>query len=195
MLRSIRFLLLLLCLLVLSNGCQLLIDPARLPTASTSALTVQPAVALEPAFLFNMYIDLDAPQDIGSVPELGVRHLYYFKGGSFVGPELQGTVVAGGQNWFLIRNNCVCDLYIQGQLQTNDGATIDFVGHGYSRTTPVIRQAIMEGAAIKTADYAFRGAPFFETTDPDYAWLNDAVTVATYRFEPERVTLSIYAIR
>lgn len=195
MLRSIRFLFLLGCLFFLSSGCQLLIDPEKLSDASSASSLVEPAVALEPEFLFNIEIDLAAPRDIGSMPELGVRHLYDFKGGSVAGPAIQGKVLAGGENWFLIRNNCVCDLYIQGQLQTVDGAIIDFVGHGYSRTTPEIRQTIMEGAAIKSADYAFRGAPFFETTDPAYVWLNDAVTVATYRFEPDQVTLSVYAIR
>jgi len=194
MLRSIRLLFSLCCLLLLGSGCQLLIDPTRLPDAAPADL-VEPAVALEPEFLFNIQIELAAPRDIGSIPELGVRHLYYFAGGSFAGPAIQGEVLAGGENWFLIRNNCVCDLYIQGQLQTDDGAIIDFVGHGYSRTTPAIRQAIMAGAAIESADYAFRGVPFFESSDPDYAWLNTIVTVATYRFEPDRVTLSVYAIR
>ncbi len=43
-------------------------------------------------------------------------------------------------------------------------------------------------------DYAFRGAPFFETDAPQYEWLNRIVTVAAYRFEPDRVILSVYAI-
>ncbi|MEZ4861538.1 MAG: DUF3237 family protein [Caldilineaceae bacterium] len=132
---------------------------------------------------------------MGSIPELGIRYLYYFKGGHFGGQGLQGEVVAGGENWFLIRNNCVCDLYIQGELRTDDGVMITFAGHAYSRTTPEIRQAIFEGAPINGKDYAFRGVPFFETDDPHYSWLNEVVTMAVYDFTPVRVAVSVYAMR
>jgi hypothetical protein len=199
--RSTRILPLMCALLLLSTGCQWVLVPAPLlytvsdRAPSARAATVQPALALDPAFLFNIHIDLAAPRDIGSIPELGIRHLYYFEGGTFTGPDIQGKVVPGGENWFLVRNNCVCDLYIQGQLRTADGALITFAGHGYSRTTSAIRQDLLAGAEINAADYAFRGVPFFETTDPRYGWLNEVVTVAVYHFEPDQVTLSVYAIR
>jgi len=184
------FTLLLLTLLI--SACQPIVATSDL----SNVLSVrQPAVALQPSFLFNIQIDLEAPRDIGSLPEMGVRHLYYFTGGNFMGSDIAGEVLPGGENWFLIRNNCICDLYIQGQLRTDDGALINFAGHAYSSTTPDVQQAILDGAAINTDDYAFRGIPFFETDAPQYAWLNQAVTVATYRFEPEQVIISVYAIR
>lgn len=177
---------------LLLNACQPIVTAGDLPNVLPAR---QPVIALQPSFLFNIRIDLESPRDIGSVPELGVRHLYYFEGGEFVGPEIAGEVLAGGENWFLIRNNCVCDLFIQGQLRTDDGALINFAGHAYSRTTPDVRQSILDGAPISTEDYSFRGIPFFETDAPQYEWLNHAVTVATYRFEPEQVIFSVYAIR
>ena len=184
------FTILLLTLLI--SACQPIVPTSDLSNALSAR---QPAVALQPSFLFNIHIDLEAPRDIGSLPEMGVRHLYYFTGGNFMGPDIAGEVLPGGENWFLIRNNCICDLYIQGQLRTDDGALINFTGHAYSSTTPDVRQAIMDGAEIKTDDYAFRGIPFFETDSSQYAWLNQTVTVATYRFEPEQVIISVYAIR
>lgn len=208
MLRLIRLFTLLLCLVLIVTGCQWVVVPVVLPTTgSTTASTtasdpvpalvsaVQPAQALDASFLFDLQIDLEAPRDIGSLPALGIRHLSYFKGGRIVGPAIQGEVLPGGENWFLIRDNCVCDLFIQGQLRTTDGALITFAGHGYSRTTPAIRQAIFDGAEINPADYAFRGVPFFETDDPHYDWLNHVVTVATYRLEAEQVIFRVYAIR
>ncbi len=181
-----------LLLVLLISGCQPIVDPNDLPNEQA---VQQPAIALQTSFLFDIQIDLASPLDMGSIPELGVRQLYYFNGGSFVGPEIMGEVLYGGENWFLIRNNCVCDLYIQGQLRTDDGALIDFAGHAYSRTTPNVRQAILAGAEINTDDYAFRGIPFFETDAAQYEWLNHVVTVATYRFEPDQVIFSVYAIR
>lgn len=202
--RSTRILPLVFSLLLVVTACQWVLVPAPLlytvsdpvpASVADPAATVPPALALDPAFLFNIHIALEAPRDIGSIPELGIRHLYYFQGGTFTGPDIEGNVLPGGENWFLVRNNCVCDLYIQGQLRTADEALITFAGHGYSRTTPAIRQDLLAGAEINAADYAFRGVPFFETADPRYAWLNEVVTVAVYHFEPDQVTLSVYAIR
>jgi hypothetical protein len=199
MLRTNRLLTLFVLATLLISACQPLIDPDRLPNLSSNSPSsqpevVQPALPLQTSFLFNIQIDLAAPRDIGSIPELGIRYLYDFAGGTVAGPNLHGEVLPAGENWFLIRNNCVSDLYMEGQLRTDDGALISFIGHSYSRTTPEVRQAIFDGAAINPDDYDFRGVPFFETDAAQYAWLNDVITVATYRFAPDKVIISVYAI-
>lgn len=117
---------------LLFSACQPIIAPDRLPSQPDG---VQPALPLSTSFLFNIQIDLAAPRDIGSRPDLGIRYLYDFTGGSVVGPNLRGEILPTGENWFLIRNNCVSDLYREGQLRTDDGALISFVGHSYTRTT------------------------------------------------------------
>ena len=177
--------------MLLVSACRPIVVPDQLPS---QPIVVQPLLPLQTSFLFNIQIDLAAPRDIGSTPELGIRYLYDFKGGRVAGANLRGEILPTGENWFLIRNNCVSDLYMEGQLRTDDGALISFVSHSYARTTPEVRQALFAGAAINPDDYDFRGVPFFETDAPQYDWLNHVVTVATYRFAPEQVTISVFAI-
>ena len=72
---------LLLLLTLLIGACQPIVPANDLSNVLSAR---QPAVGLQPSFLFNIQIALEPPRDIGSLPEMGVRHLYYFAGGKFI---------------------------------------------------------------------------------------------------------------
>ncbi len=47
---------------------------------------------LQSEFLYEVYIDLDKPIELGITPR-GNRQIYYIKGGSLKGPNFKGVII------------------------------------------------------------------------------------------------------
>lgn len=100
-----------------------------------------------------------ALHEIGATP-IGRRRVAVVVGGSFEGPRLRGEVLPeAGADWLLVRPDRSLLLDVRITLKTDDGAFIYMTYRG-----------------IRQGQY-FRTAPFFETGDERYAWLNDIVSV------------------
>jgi hypothetical protein len=74
-------------------------------------------------FLYEIQVDLEAPQAVGRGPH-GVRNIFYVRSGRFQGPRLRGEVLPGGGDWFLVRPDDVGELDVRITLRTDDGALI-----------------------------------------------------------------------
>lgn len=190
MVRYNRMFYLAISLVLLMSSCQPLTaypnDPA---TAAESD------VQLHTEYLFTLSIDLGPAHDVGSDSTLGIRHVAYLTGGSVEGAKVTGKVLPEGEHWFMIRQDCVCELNTHGVIQTDDGARIDFHTRAFSNVAPDLLQRLFAGEAIDPTEYALRGVPLFETDSADYAWLNESMTIATYQIEPGVLHVTVYAIR
>ena len=65
-------------------------------------MEAQPLSELKTEFLFEVSVDLEEAQPIGSTLD-GIRQIFYVKGGTVEGPKVKGEVLPGGGDWFLIR--------------------------------------------------------------------------------------------
>lgn len=129
--------------------------------------------------LFDIVIDLDPPLGFGSGP-LGRRVLFGAAGGTFTGPKLNGTVLAGGGDWALFRPDGVMTLDVRLSLRTHDGAHVVMTYGGRWVTPPELRAEVTDPARrhhVDPARYYFRTNPLFETGAASYAWLNDVVCI------------------
>lgn len=140
----------------------------------------------EMAFLFEARVQLHLPpMDVGAMAE-GQRVIYLIKGGEFSGPELQGRVVPdAGADWIRIRPDGSGILDVRFCLETHDGAMIYAYWQGRVWCEPEDAEYAFD---VEKPDdpagawrYYFRAAPFFETGDSRYAWLNNIVTVTKSR--------------
>jgi Protein of unknown function (DUF3237) len=52
-------------------------------------------------YLYDMHVDLEAPQVIGATPR-GMRQVFIVKGGTVEGPRIKGKMLPGGGDWALI---------------------------------------------------------------------------------------------
>lgn len=129
--------------------------------------------------LFTMPIQVESPlQMIGRTP-FGERRIAKVTGGSFAGPELNGTVLPGGGDWLLMRGDGALQLDVRMTLQTDDDSLIYMTYRGIRHGPAEIMAALNKGEEVDPADYYFRIAPFFETGAQKYDWLNRILAVGS----------------
>ncbi|MDJ0919570.1 MAG: DUF3237 domain-containing protein [Henriciella sp.] len=137
-------------------------------------------------FLFEARVNLHIPaMDVGPTPD-GNRIIFFVKDGTFEGPHLSGRVVPNsGADWISIRPDGTGVLDVRFCLETHDNALIYAYWQGRTWSGPEDAEYAFD---VQKADdptgawrYYFRAAPFFETSDPRYAWLNNIVSVTKSR--------------
>lgn len=133
-------------------------------------------LALNSRHLFTMTIELEPPQLDGKTPH-GHRRIVIIKGGRFEGERLKGTILPGGGDWVLIRNDGSLALDVRLTLKTDDGAAILTTYRGYRHGPADVLERLNRGELVDPSLYYFRVNPLFETPDPRYGWLNNLVAV------------------
>lgn len=133
----------------------------------------------EPRFelLYDMRVELEPPQMIGQTPQ-GNRQVFYVRSGTFEGPRMKGEVLPGGGDWFLLRPDNVGELDVRDTLKTHDGALIYATYRGIFSASQEAWQKIYKGEPVDRDQYYFYTAPTFQTSAPDYLWLNRLLAVA-----------------
>ncbi|MCB2101941.1 MAG: DUF3237 family protein [Rhodobacterales bacterium] len=77
----------------------------------------------------------------------------------------------------------------------NDGGALIYVENvGYRHGPAEVLARLARGEPVDPAEYYFRTVPVFETADPDLAWLNRTVCVATGRRQADAVVLAVYEV-
>ncbi len=144
--------------------------------------------------LFTMPVEVETPlQMIGRTP-IGERRIAKVTGGSFAGPELQGTILPGGGDWLLLRADGTLQLDVRVTLKTEDDALIYMTYRGFRHGPAEVMERLNKGEEVDASEYYFRVAPFFETAAEKYDWLNRIVTVGTGHRLPTGPVYEIYQI-
>ena len=147
----------------------------------TSDPRIKAVAAIRTAPLFDMVVDLNPRLNFGDGP-VGRRILFGSAGGSFEGPMLRGTVLAGGGDWALFRPDGAMMLDVRLTLRTEDDALVHMTYGGRWITPPELRAEMADPTKRHQVDpsrYYFRTNPLFETGAEKYAWLNDLVCVGS----------------
>lgn len=148
---------------------------------ATSSSIYSQDLELEYEFLFELTV-MSEPDtiEIGE-SSIGRRRIVVAQGGSFVGPELNGTVLPNGGDWLLTVDSTTSKIDARGVLQTDDGENI------YIHYKGIIRRNGYGG-------FYFRSTPVFETASEKYSWLNGIVAVGVGEFIEGGVRYKVYAI-
>ena len=168
-------------------GCFLLTLGMSLEQASAQ----QPSETFEvPAVEHVMTVraTIDAPIAMGKTP-LGQRRVIAISGGTFEGPNLKGTIMPGGEDWQVVREDGVTELDARYALRTDDGAIIRVHNQ-------VLLNPPAEGVA--GAKQYLRSSVRFEAPIGKYDWLNKAIFVGTLAADvtqrPPVVTLGFFKV-
>lgn len=127
---------------------------------------------------------LKPPVAVGPGP-YGTRMFFEVIGGEFEGPRLKGKLLTGGGDWLLVGADGFGRLDVRAQFLTHDGAAIYLRYEGLLEMNAAVQAAV--SSPDKGTDYGdqyFRSAPRFETGDPRYAWLNQALFVGEGHIRP-----------
>ena len=93
---------------------------------SAVAMSAEQAATFETPTLehvLTVRASLDPMVSMGKTPE-GERRVVPITGGTFEGPGLKGTIMPGGEDWQLVREDGVMQLDARYWLRTEDGAII-----------------------------------------------------------------------
>jgi hypothetical protein len=144
-------------------------------------------------FIFAARVTVDAPLDFGDVGK-GSRRIVPITGGEFCGPQLRGVVLTGGADWQVLRSDGVAELEARYTLRTDDGALIYVRNHALRHGPAEVMAALAAGRPVEPDAYYFRGAAFFETGAPHYAWVAKHIVVCTGAREQATVKLQFYRV-
>jgi hypothetical protein len=144
---------------------------------------------MDSRLLMMLQVFVGPPQKLGAVPH-GTRIIAPITSGIFEGPRLRGKVLGGG-DWLLTRADGVVELDLRITLETDDGALISMTSFGLRHGPPEVLAALARGESVDPSKYYFRTAPRFETSAPQYAFLNRMIAIAS---GDRRATGPIYTI-
>ena len=144
-------------------------------------------------FIFAAHATVDPALDLGNVGK-GSRRIVPIVGGDFSGPQLRGTVVPGGADWQIIRHDGVAELEARYTLRTDDGALIYVRNHALRHGPADVMAALAAGRPVDPSSYYFRGATFFTTGAPRYAWITKPIVVASGERQSDAVKLKFYQV-
>lgn len=122
-------------------------------------------------FAFEEIVTLGQAIPVGETP-LGRRNIIPITGGTFSGPGIRGTIIAGGWDWQLTRSDGCTEIEADYMIRTDDGVVINVVNVGAlcppepGRTGPAVTQ------------------PRFEAPKGKYEWLNRTAFVGTLDAAP-----------
>ena len=120
---------------------------------------------------------LGVPIAVGETPR-GVRLIAPVTSGTFKGPNLKGTIVPlMSGDWLLVRSDGVGELDVRATVETEDDALLYITYRGYLTPALELLPRWQQGEDIPRDEYYFAVTPYFETSAPQYDWLQRTVAV------------------
>ena len=147
---------------------------------------------LQSDFLFTISISVNDLYDIGATP-FGTRHIDMLGEGIFEGPKLRGVVI-GGMDQKIFRSDGAMNPNVRLVLKTDDEALIYMSYTGIRHGSKEVMERIASGEEVDTSEYYLRNTPYFETSAPQYDWINRIVSVGIGRRMPDHAAYDIFEI-
>jgi hypothetical protein len=144
-------------------------------------------------FAFELRATVGPPQEIGEVRG-GRRRIVPITGGTFIGPQLRGTVLPGGADWQLMQPDGFAALDTRYTIRTEAGVLIHVRNAGMRHGPADVMQRLMAGEIVDPALVYFRTLPRFETSSPDLQWLTRAIFVGVGARYPDEVVIRFYKL-
>lgn len=164
-------------------------QPPRGTPAAALAVAHPPRLSLA----MELHVKVGAPLELGVVPQ-GRRRIIPIEGGTFVGPNIRGTVLGGGADWQIVRADGLADLDTRYTLKTDSGDLIYIQNAGMRHAPPEITAKLLAGEDVDPSLVYFRTVPKFETAAPHLQWLTRAIFVATGERHPNDVIVRVWKV-
>ncbi len=150
--------------------------------------------APELEFLFQVTATLDSPVELGKT-KYGKRRIIGINGGTFEGPNIKGTVVAGGADWQTLRDDGTADLVATYSIRTDQGETIYIENSGIRTASSEVLARLARGEDVHPAEYYMRTSAKMEVNeDSQYAFLNKSIIVSTGMRKANSVIIRFYRL-
>lgn len=155
------------------------------------------------SFLCEATIELrtGAPVALGQSPWSN-RRISDIAGGRFEGLRLRGRIAPSGADWSQRAGGGAGEpvrtlIDVRSLWETDDGALIYVTYGGRLVIPPEVLAEFADPAKVEALDearYYFRINPVFETSAPQYGWLNDIIAIGAGRRTRTGVTYRIFEV-
>lgn len=122
-------------------------------------------------FAFEEIVTLGQGIAVGETPR-GRRNIVPITGGTFSGPGIEGTIIAGGWDWQLTRSDGCTEVEADYMIRTNDDVVINVINTG-------VLCPPQDGQPAPA-----RTQPRFEAPKGKYEWLNRTAFIGTLELAP-----------
>src|SRR3954464_11015876 len=137
--------------------------------------------------VYRLEAKLGEPLDIGDVSQ-GRRRIVPQTGGTFTGPELNGTLLPGvSADWQTVLPDGTAIGDIRYTLRTDGGALLYVQSRSVRHGSPEVLARLARGDEVDASEYTFRAATQIETASPDLDWLNKGVFISVGACRPAGV--------
>jgi hypothetical protein len=144
-------------------------------------------------FVFELKGTLDPAHSVGSTPQ-GMRRMVPITGGAFEGPKLRGSIVPGGADWQVMRNDGVSELEALYLLRTHDDVLIQVRNRGLRHGPDSVMQRLFAGEPVDPREYYFRAVPSFSAPAGAYEWLNRSLFLCSGARQANSIQLWVYRV-
>lgn len=152
---------------------------------------IPPAPTL--TYVMTLRVHVGDPVDFGHVPR-GRRRVIPILGGTFEGPNIQGTVLPGGADWQIVRADGLAELDTRYTLQADNGSLIYIQNAGIRHAPPEITKKLLAGEAVDHSQVYFKTVPVFETSAPELQWLTRAIFIGIGERPPTEVVIEVWKV-
>jgi Protein of unknown function (DUF3237) len=144
--------------------------------------------------IFRVEANLGDVIDVGEVTQ-GRRRIVPLTGGTFSGPELNGTLLPGGSaDWQIVLPDGTALGDIRITLQTDGGDVLYVRSQGVRHGSVAVLDRLSRGEEVDPRDYVFRTSTQIETASPDLDWLNKGVFVSVGGRQSGGVMYEVYLV-
>ena len=144
--------------------------------------------------VYRLEATLGAPLDLGEIAQ-GHRRIVPQTGGTFPGPELNGTLLPGASaDWQIVLPDGTSFGDIRYTLQTDGGDLLYVQSRGVRHGSTEVLERLGRGEDVDAGEYTFRTSTQIETAAPALAWLNKGVFISVGARQATGVIYETYLV-
>jgi len=131
----------------------------------------------------------------GAVVGEGRRRIVPLTGGTFIGPELSGTLLPGASaDWQIVLPDGTALGDIRYTLQSDRGEPFYVRSQGVRYGSEEVLRRLGRGEEVDASEYVFRTATQIETAASDFVWMNRGVFISVGGRQPGGVIYEVYLV-
>lgn len=138
--------------------------------------------------------EVGAAVSLGGPARHGERRYVPILGATALGPELSGTVEAGGVDWHVQRADGVTDIAAHYVIRCTDGALVEVQSEGLRHGPPEVMARLARGEPVSPESCCFRTALRLTTGHPAWLHLNKLLAYTVGERLATRVRLEVWRL-
>ena len=144
--------------------------------------------------IYRLEASLGPPLDLGEIAA-GHRRIVALTGGTFRGPELNGTLIPGASaDWQIVLPDGTALGDIRYTLQTDDGDLLYVQSRSVRHGNAEVLARLGRGEDVDAGEYTFRTSTQIETAAPGLDWLNKGVFISVAGRQAAGVIYETYLV-